>query len=74
MKFLLDFLKPPEHIFASMRQRSLDIVLARVAMAVTIEKTSFGSSTIDGEVYPHDVIVRLSEKIQKRKKKLSKRV
>ena len=43
-------------------------------MAVTIEKTSFGSITIDGETYPHDVIVRLSEKIKKRKKKLSKRI
>ncbi len=43
-------------------------------MAITIEKTSFGSITIDGEVYPHDVIVRLSEKVKKRKKKLSKRL
>jgi hypothetical protein len=39
-----------------------------------IEKTSFGSITIDGESYPHDVIVRLSEEVKKRKKKLSKRI
>ena len=43
-------------------------------MAVTIEKTSFGTITIDGKTYPHDVIVRLSEKIKRRKKKLSKRI
>ncbi|MCI0692750.1 MTH938/NDUFAF3 family protein [candidate division KSB1 bacterium] len=40
----------------------------------SIEKTSFGSITIDGENYPHDVIVRLSEEVKKRKKKLSKRI
>jgi len=39
-----------------------------------IEKTSFGSITIDGETYQHDVIVRLSEEVKKRKKKLSKRI
>jgi hypothetical protein len=43
-------------------------------MAVAIEKTAFGSITIDGETYQHDVIVRLSEEIKKRKKKLSKRI
>jgi hypothetical protein len=43
-------------------------------MAVTIEKTSFGSITIDGKPYEHDVLIRLSEEIKKRKKKLSKRI
>ncbi len=43
-------------------------------MAVTIEKTSFGSITIDGKTYEHDVLIRLSEEIKKRKKKLSKRI
>ncbi len=38
-----------------------------------IDGTAFGSITIDGETYPHDVLVRLSGKIRKRKKKLSKR-
>jgi len=39
-----------------------------------IENTHFGSITIDGETYPHDVVVRLSGKIEKRKKKLSKKI
>ena len=37
-----------------------------------IEDTKFGSITIDGKTYGHDVIVRLSGKVEKRKKKLSK--
>jgi len=39
-----------------------------------IEKTSFGSITIDGETFDHDIIIRLSGKVKKRKKKLSKKV
>lgn len=39
---------------------------------MTIENTEFGAITIDGEVYEHDVIIRLSGKVEKRKKKLSK--
>ncbi len=37
-----------------------------------IDRTKFGSITIAGENYEHDVIVRLNGKVQKRKKKLSK--
>ena len=37
-----------------------------------IDKTKFGSITISGEVYEHDVVIRLSGKVKKRKKKLSK--
>ena len=37
-----------------------------------INGTEFGSITIDDETYPHDVFIRLSGKIRKRKKKLSK--
>ena len=43
-------------------------------MKPKIDSTSFGSITIDGEKYEHDVIIRLSGKVKKRKKKLSKRV
>lgn len=43
-------------------------------MKPTINKTDFGSITIDGQVYDHDVVIRLSGKIKKRKKKLSKAV
>ena len=39
-----------------------------------IDNTRFGSITIDGETYLHDVLVRLSGKIEKRKKKLSKKI
>jgi hypothetical protein len=38
-----------------------------------VESTEFGSITIDGETYHHDVLIRMSGKIEKRKKKLSKR-
>jgi hypothetical protein len=38
-----------------------------------IDGTEFGSITIDGETYPHDVLIRLSGDVKKRKKKLSKK-
>ncbi len=43
-------------------------------MKPKIERTQFGSVTIDGSVFEHDVILRLSGKVKKRKKQLSKRV
>ena len=39
-----------------------------------IDATEFGSITIAGKTYDHDVVIRLSEKVVKRKKKLSKRI
>ena len=41
-------------------------------MKPKIDKTKFGSITIAGEKYEHDVIIRLNGKVEKRKKKLSK--
>ena len=38
-----------------------------------IEDTTFGSITIDGKNYEHDVVVRLSGEVVKREKKLSKK-
>ena len=38
-----------------------------------IEGTRFGTITIDGKTYEHDVIIRLSGEVVKRKKKLSKK-
>lgn len=43
-------------------------------MSPKLEETSFGQITVDGEVYPHDILIRLSGKIKKRKKKLSKKI
>ena len=40
---------------------------------MAIEDTKFGSVTIDGKTYEYDVIIRLSGKVDKRKKKLSKK-
>jgi hypothetical protein len=37
-----------------------------------IDGTEFGSITIDGKTYDHDVVIRLSGKVEKRRKKLSK--
>ena len=39
-----------------------------------IEKTTFGTITIDGKTYEHDVVMRLSGEVVKRKKKLSRKV
>src|SRR6516225_3232165 len=41
--------------------------------AMEIEGTKFGSITIDRTTYEHDVVIRLSGEVIKRKKKLSKR-
>lgn len=41
-------------------------------MKLTVDATEFGSITISGELYEHDVVIRLSGKVKKRKKKLSK--
>ena len=38
-----------------------------------IEGTEFGSITIDGVTYDHDVVVTADGEVQKRKKKLSKK-
>jgi hypothetical protein len=39
-----------------------------------IDDTEFGSITIAGKTYEHDVVIRLSDQVVKRKKKLSKRL
>jgi hypothetical protein len=41
-------------------------------MQPKIDRTMFGSITIEGEVFERDVLIRLNGKIKKRKKKLSK--
>ncbi|WP_210190151.1 MTH938/NDUFAF3 family protein [Bradyrhizobium sp. NAS96.2] len=41
-------------------------------VTMKIDSTTFGTITIDGKTYEHDVVVRLSGEIVKRKKKLSK--
>jgi hypothetical protein len=41
--------------------------------AMEIENTTFGSITVDGKTYEHDVLIRLSGEVEKRKKKLSKK-
>ena len=38
-----------------------------------IENATFGTITIDRKTYEHDVVVRLSGEVVKRKKKLSKK-
>jgi len=43
-------------------------------MRPRIDGTQFGSITIDGSVIEHDVLIRLSGEVKKRKKKLSKAV
>ena len=43
-------------------------------VAMKIESTTFGTITIDGTTYQHDVVVSLSGEVLKRKKKLSKKL
>ena len=43
-------------------------------MKPRIDQTQFGSITLDGEVFDHDVLIRLNGQVKKRKKKLSKAV
>ena len=43
-------------------------------MKKQINDTSFGSITVNGKQYDHDIIIRLDGSIEKRKKKLSKKI
>jgi hypothetical protein len=43
-------------------------------MKPKIDTTEFGSITIAGEIYDHDVQIRLDSQVKKRKKNLSKEV
>src|ERR1700680_1020968 len=43
-------------------------------MKPSIDKTTFGSMTIEGSVFEHDVLIRLSGQMKKRKKKLSRAI
>ncbi len=43
-------------------------------MRPKIDATWFGSITIEGERYEHDVVIRLSGKVSKRNKQLSKAI
>ena len=43
-------------------------------MKPAINKTSFGSITVGGEKFSHDIFITLDGKVKKRKKKLSKAV
>jgi hypothetical protein len=43
-------------------------------MRSQLDRTGFGWLEIDGERYEHDVLIRLDSTVEKRKKKLSKRV
>ncbi len=43
-------------------------------MKPKIDKTKFGSITIEGEEYENDIIIRLNGKVKKRKKKLSREI
>jgi hypothetical protein len=43
-------------------------------MKPRIERTQFGSITVAGTVFEHDIIIRLDGEVKKRKKKLSKAI
>jgi hypothetical protein len=43
-------------------------------MKPKIDKTKFGSITVDGKKYDYDILIRLDKKVEKRQKKLSKEI
>jgi hypothetical protein len=43
-------------------------------MKPSIDQTTFGSISIEGAVFEHDVVIRLNGQVEKRKKKLSKAI
>ena len=43
-------------------------------MKPSIAHTTFGSISIEGAVFEHDVVIRLNGQVEKRKKKLSKAI
>ena len=43
-------------------------------MKPSIDHTTFGSISIEGAVFEHDVVIRLNGQVEKRKKKLSKAI
>ena len=43
-------------------------------MKPKIDRTTFGSITVDGQIFERDIVIRLSGKVKKRKKKLSSAV
>ena len=43
-------------------------------MKPKIEHTEFGSITVAGETFDHDILIRLDGQVKKRKKKLSKEI
>jgi len=43
-------------------------------MKPSIDQTTFGSISIEGAVFEHDVVIRLNGRVEKRKKKLSKAI
>src|SRR5262249_44470001 len=64
------------HLGASERAHRTQSLVLRPGtkdQAMEIEGTTFGTITIDGKTYEHDVIIRLSGEVVKRKKKLSKK-
>jgi hypothetical protein len=51
------------------KRRRSDGILEKT---MRIDATEFGAVTIDAKTYEHDVIIRLSGKVEKRRKRLSK--
>ena len=57
--------RPRIYVDAGQRSQGAD-------MKPAIQETHFGSITVGGETFDHDIVIRLSGKVKKRKKKLSK--
>jgi hypothetical protein len=62
----LPHLSGPQYTAQSAEARKKD-------QTMMIERTTFGTITVDGKTYEHDVVIRLSGEVVKRKKKLSKK-
>jgi len=57
------------------RDRGIEIPLSlEEKMKPKIDKTKFGTITVDGKKYEYDILIHLDGTVEKRKKKLSKEV
>jgi hypothetical protein len=74
-RYVVENVVQPAVSAAAFLRENLNLSGPRGALhqAMEIEGTTFGTITIDGKTYEHDVIIRLSGEVVKRKKKLSKK-
>ena len=67
-------IKLPFQLFSPAIVKQFVFIKKTEPMKPFIHHTSFGSITVDDQTFDHDILIRSNGKIEKRKKKLSKKV